>query len=340
MRAAAIAVALSVLAAGGCSSKAQSQGGAAAVSGMAAVPASARVVVALDVERLAASPVVARAAGQLLGRAPALQVRLERLGADCGIDVPAQVRRVIIALGDPEKGQVLLVATGSIAEGALAQCLTKVVGAGGGTLTARPAAGRTLYHVKEGDRAVYFAFGQSDTIVIGTQEAWVVEAVGTGTKVGDSPEMKALLARVDAKAPIWAAGLVDERVAQGLVRASKGQISAGPRAVFATVDPSDGLRAELAAVMESEADASALESLAKPQLGLLAVAAQIKGLGPVVGKLTARREETAVRFGIALTETELNQALKAIDMGAPASQDAPPAAPASDPDVDADSSGD
>lgn len=340
MRRAAIAVVVSVLAAGGCSSKAQSQGGAAAVSGMAAVPASARVVVALDVERLAASPVVARAASQLLGRAPALAERLARLGADCGIDVPTQVRRVILALGDPDQGQILLVATGRIAEATLAQCLTKVVGAGGGTLTARPAAGRTLYHVTEGDRAVYFAFGQADTIVIGTQEAWVTEAVGTGKKVGDSPEMKALLAQVDARAPLWAAGLVDERVAQGLVRASKGQIASGPRAVFATMDPSDGLRAELAAVMESESDASALESLAKPQLGLLAVAAQIKGLGPVVGKLTARRDETAVRFGIALTEAELNQALKAIDMSAPPSQDAPPAAPATDPDVDAGSSGD
>jgi hypothetical protein len=235
---------------------------------------------------------------------------------------------------------VLLVATGTLAEAELASCLTRVVGAGGGTLSAHPAAGRTLYQIKEGDRTVYFAFGQADTIVIGTQKAWVTEAVGTGKKIADAAEMKAVLARVDARAPVWAAGLVDERVATGLVRASKGEIAAGPRAVFATLDPTDGLRAELGAVMESEADANALESLAKPQLGLLAVAAQIKGLGPVVGKLTTRREDAVVRLGIALTEAELNQALKAIDMSMPPSQDAPPAAPAIGPDVDAGSSGD
>jgi hypothetical protein len=337
----AVAGALVGLTAPGCSSKAESRGGGAvAVSGMSAVPANARVVVAFDVDRLAGSQVVARAAAQLVAHAPDLGARIERLSKDCGIDVTTQVRRVILALGDPDQGQVLLVATGSVTEAALAQCLTRVVGGGGGSVNGRMVNGRTLYTIKEGTRTVHFTFGQADTVVIGTLEPWVLEAVGPGKKVGDTAEMKELLARVDAKAPVWAAGLVDSRVAAGLVRASKGQIARGPQAVFGTLDPVDGLRAELGAVMPSEDDAKAMESLVKPQMGLLAVAAQVKGLGPVVGKLTARREGTVVRLGLALTEAELNQVLKAIDMGAPASQDAPPAASATVPESDAGSSGD
>jgi hypothetical protein len=340
MRAAVLALAVA-LGAGACSSKAESRGGgAAAVSGMAAVPASARVVVQLDVEKLVDSPIVARAASRLLAHAPTLAARVERLSKDCAIDVTTRVRRVIVALGDPAEGEVLLVATGTITEAELAQCLTRVVGAGGGTVSGRVAAGRTIYTVKESGRTVHFAFGQADTVVIATQEPWLQDAIGTGKKIADSADMKPLLARVDARAPVWAAGLVDEAVASGLVRASKGQITRGPQAVFGVMDPSDGLRAELGAVMASDDDAKAMESLAKPQLGLLAVAAQVKGLGPVVGKVTTRREGPVVRFGLALTEAELNQVLKAIDMGVPASQDAPPAASATVPDADAGSSGD
>jgi hypothetical protein len=337
MRAALAAV---VCVAAACSSKAASQSAAVAVSGMQAVPESARVVVSFDVDRLAGSQVVTRAAAQLVSRAPDLGARLEKLATDCKIDVVQQIKHVILALGDAARGQVLLVATGSIAEADLAQCLTRVIGGGGGTMSAKPAGGRTLYEVKDGNRTVHFAFGRADTLVIGTDEAWVSEAVGTGHKIADSVAMKPILARVEAAAPLWAAGLVDPAVGQGLVRASKGQLTAGPQSVFGHVDPGDGLKAELGFVMASEADAKALESLANPQLGLLAMAAQIKGLGPVVGKLNARHDGPVVRFGITLTQAELNQVLKTIDMDAAASQDAPPAAPTAVPGVDAGSSGD
>jgi len=340
-----IAVAGLVLAAAACTKKAESHGGAPVpVTGLAAVPASARVVVSFDVERLGDAPLVARATEQLLARAPELGERIDRLARDCNIDVATQVKRAILALGDPEQSQVLLVVTGKLDEATLAQCLTRVVGSGGGAMTAQAAGGRTVYQVAEGNRTVYFAFGQGDTVAIGTSQPWLVEALGTGPKVADDPEMKALTARANSAAPVWAAGKVDPRVGQGLVKATGGQVAAGPKAVFGSIDPAAGLRAELGVVMASDGDAKALETLSKGQLGLMAMAAQIKGLGPVVGKITTARQAEVVRFGVVLSHDEVNEILKAIDMRAPPSQDAPPAGQSPDsgtgPLKDAGSSGD
>jgi len=80
----------------------------------------------------------------------------------------------------------------------------------------------------------------------------------------------------DTKAAMWAAGKVDDRVRQGLVKVTNGQLSAGPAAIMMSADPTAGLKLDLAAAMASPADAKALESFAKANLGMLGMAAQAR----------------------------------------------------------------
>jgi hypothetical protein len=299
------------------------------VSGLGAVPASATAVVTADVARVADSPLVQRAVDQLLLRDPQLGERWKKLSASCKLDA-SKLRHVVLAIGphegpNPGTGPVLMVVTGQLVETELAGCVRSLVGQGGGTLTAKPVAGRTLYQAKEGNRTMFFAFGKADTVVLGSNEAYVTEALGTGKKVLDNPELRTWLELVDQKAPLWAAGKVDERVRGGLVRLTEGQISAGPAAMVVSANPSEGLRLELGAVMTSEKDAKTLESFAKTQLGLLAMAAQAKSLGRVVDKVTISADKQVVRFRAALGIDEVNLLISALDGGGVTAQDSPPA---------------
>lgn len=299
------------------------------VSGLAAVPASATAVVVADVARVADSPLVQRAVDQLLLRDAELNERWQKLADTCKLDARS-LKHLVLAIGPtqgtgPGTGPVLMVATGKLVEAELASCVRGIVGQGGGTLTAKPLGTRTLYQAKEGNRTMYFAFGTPDTVVLGSNEAYVSEALGTGKKATDNPELASWMALADQKAPLWAAGKVDERVRGGLVKLTSGQISQGPRAMVMSANPEDGLALEVGAVMASEQDAKTLESFAKSQLGLLAMAAQAQSLGKVVNKITISAEKQVVRFKAALGTEEVNLLISALDGGGVTAQDSPPA---------------
>jgi hypothetical protein len=199
-----------------------------------------------------------------------------------------------------------------------------LVGKGGGELTAKTTDGRTLYQAKDGGRTMFFAFGRPDTVVLGSDEAFVTLALGPGKKALDNPELKAWIGLADQQAPVWAAGKVDDRVRQGLVRVTAGQLTAGPVAMIVAADPSNGARLEVGALMASDKDSKALESFTKSQLALLGMAAQARGLGKIVDKIAVAAEGALVRFKLALTTEEVNQLLSAIDSGGLSKQDATP----------------
>lgn len=299
------------------------------IAGLAAVPATATAVVSIDVPRVASSPLVGRAVEKLLLQDAELAGRWQRLRDECKLDVLGAVSHVVLALGVKAEGgaPVLLIATGKLVETELAACVRGLVGKGGGTLTAKTADGRTLYQAKEGNRSVWFGFGRPDTVVLGSQEAFVVEALGPGKKVEDNPALKAFIDKADRKQSIWAAGEVDAALGERLLRPAAGALKAGPRGFVVAADATSGLRAQLGAIMASAEDAKALELLAKQQLGLLAMAAQVKGLGRLVGKITATAEGSVLRLAVALDPTEINQLLSAVDSDGTGSQDAPPAEP-------------
>lgn len=313
---------------GGCKDKGKAKV-AAPIAGLDAVPGSATAVVSIDVPKVASSPLVQRAVEKLLLADAELSSRWERLREECKLDVVQSVSQVVLALGPkpaPEvAAPVLLVASGKLVEAELAACVRSLVGKGGGTLSARTAEGRTLYQAKEGSRTVWFGFGRPDTVVLGSQEAFVLEALGAGKKVAENAELRAFMDLADRNQAVWAVGLVDPAIGERLLAPAAGALKAGPRGFVISGDATAGVRASLGAVMASVEDAKALENLAKQQLGLLAMAAQVKGLGRLAGKITAVAEDKIVRISVALDPTEINQLLSAVDSANPGSQDAPPA---------------
>jgi hypothetical protein len=314
-----------VVATGGCKSKRK----AVEVIGLSAVPASAQVVVAADVARLASSPLVNRAVETLLLKDADLASRWQRLNESCKLDVN-KLKQVVLAIGPSAEGAaastgpVIMIVTGQLVETDLAECVRSMVGQGGGSLTAKTVDGRTLYQAKDGKRTMFFAFGRPDTVVLGASEAYVKEALGPGKKLADNAELTTWVRRADQKAPLWAAGRVDERVRAGLVKVTNNQLSAGPVALVLAVDPSDGAKVDLGAVMASAADAKKLESFAKTQLGLLAMAAQAKKLGSVVEKVAISSDSEVVRFKTNLTMADVNLLISALDGGVSTAQDSPP----------------
>jgi hypothetical protein len=292
------------------------------VTGLGAVPGSARVVIGVSPARLATSDVVVRAFLRLLERDADLAMRVDRLAEGCHI-AGSEVESLHLVLSDTAP-QPLLIATGPFSEADLAKCVQTTVGAGGGSMTVEQDAGRTLYHVVDGQHSMWFSFGQRDTVVLSGARELVIESLGDGPRVLDQPEMRALIERADTRAPVWAVGRVDDQLGQRLLRLTRGQVQSPPRAFLGRLDPTDGLQAELTAVAASEADAKVLESKVEPMLSLAAMAAQARGMGPLFGNVSVRQERDAVRIGITLTDAELKDVLSKVDSSPPPEQDAGP----------------
>jgi hypothetical protein len=328
----AVTITVTVIAAvAGCSKKAHvPTGPSPEVTGLAAVPSTADVIVGMDAGRLAESSIVARAIDMLLAREPELATRWQALRESCRLEVK-QVNRLMIALGPPPPGgrlgtgPMILIATGKISEPDLVKCVRDIVGKGGGSLVVKGGEGRTLYQVKDGARTMFIAFGRPDTVVLGNNEAYVQEAVGGGTKALDNPELAGWIKLANQDAPVWIVGRVADRLKASLVRASNGALKAGATAYVGTLDPTDGVRVELLALMESRADAKQLESLANLNLVGLSWAAQVAALAKVVQKLSIQAEGSMVRFSVPLTMDDVNRVLSALDGDRAPAQDSPPA---------------
>jgi hypothetical protein len=300
------------------------------VTGLAAVPASAQVVIVADVQRVLESELIDRAIDQLMMRDADLATRWQRLHDTCKIDLKS-ISHVALAIGpnagnSPGTGPVLMVVTGKLVEADLATCVRGMVGQGSGGLTAKDANGHTLYQAVDGNRTMYFAFSRPDTVLLGSNEAYVREGLGIGAKVSSDPELSKWIGRANQKAPVWAAGRVDDRVKGGLVRVTNGQLKEGPKAMLLSVDPTNGAKVEISAVMASDADAKALESFAKAQLGLMAMGAQIKSLGRIVDRVQISSENETVRFKADLGMDEVNLLISVLDGKAPDEQISPPPA--------------
>jgi hypothetical protein len=323
------ALALTIVIAASCGKKSSDTSAPAPeVSGLAAVPASAEVVIGIDVTKVARSPLVQRAADQLLLRDPDLAARWQRLRDSCKLDLSAQVKRVMLAIGPhqgkPGTGPSIVVATGAIVENDLTSCVRAMLGQGGGQLSGKDLDGRTLYSAKDGSRTMYFAFGRADTVVLGANEAYVTEALGSGKKALSNSDLAKIIALADPNAPIWAAGRVDDRLRAGLATVTKGAVSAGPSAFVVAIDPTDGAKLDIGAVMANAADAKALETFAKQELGTLAMFAQMKGLQRVVDKLEVHADNDVLRLSAKLSVYDVNQLLSVLDGTPPPAQDATP----------------
>jgi hypothetical protein len=320
----------------GCSKKPPAPSGPPPeLTGLAVVPANAEALVGADLAKLSDSPVIDRVTDLLL-RDPTLAERWQRFRDGCKIELGKQIKRVMLALGphagpQPGTGPVLMVAVGTLPEVELKDCVTKLVGTGGGTLTGKPVLGRTLYLARDGNRTMYFAYGRPDTIVLGSDEAYLTEALGDGKKAPDNPELSTWRRLVNQSAPLWAVGRTDPRIRDGLVQLTKGQITAGPVGFALSADLSDGAKLQLSAIMNTPEQAKSLESYIKAELALLTAAAQWKSLGSVVGKIGVTVDNAVVQFRVTLTVDDLNRLLSTLDAASSPAQDRAPAPPGADP---------
>lgn len=299
---------------------------------LGAVPASATVVLGANVEALARSRLVARAAEQMFERDPALKKRLDRLRTDCKFDPAKDLHRVVIGLGSGPD-DVVLIASGSFEQARVGDCLNRALGQGGGNVTVKTTGQHTLYRADTGSHVVWIAVGTNGTLALSRSESFLDDALGNGPKVTESPVMKPVLARANRQAPLWAAGLVPERVGKGLVQATAGQVAAPPKAAYGELDPENGIHAKLGVVMADQMDAKAAASKAVFELALGAMVAQKLGLGPIVAKIKAQADGPVLAMSLDLTIDELNQLLQAWPGGTP------PAAPSRDAGVTAGDSG-
>jgi hypothetical protein len=300
------------------------------VTGLAAVPSTADVIVGLDTNRLAESPIVGRAIEMLLAREPELATRWQTLRESCKLEL-GQVGHLMIALGpSPPGGRIgtgpmILIATGKVSEPDLVRCARDIVGKGGGSVVVKNGQGRTLYQVKDGARTMFIAFGRPDTVILGNNEAYVQEAVGGGSKALDNPELAGWIKVADQNAPVWVVGRVADRLKTSLIRASGGLLKAGAKAYVGSLDLTEGVKGELRALMESAEDAKQLESLANLNLVGLSWAAQRAALAKIVQKLSIKAQGDTVRFSVPLTMDDVNRVLQALDGEEAPAQDSPPA---------------
>jgi hypothetical protein len=329
-RAALVVLAAAVLLAG-CRKKASvATGPSPEVTGLAAVPSTAEVIVAIDARRLAESQLVTRAIEMLLGREPELASRWQALRESCKLELE-HVGRVMIALGPTPAGgrlgtgPMVMIATGKISEAEIVRCVREIIGKGGGSLVVRTHEGRTLYQVKDGTRTMFIAFGRPDTVILGNHEAYVHESVGGGQKALDNPELAAWLKLADQNAPVWVVGRVAERLKAGLVRASNSTLKAGAKAYVGSLDLTTGVEADLIALMESPQDAKRLESLLNLNLVGLSWAAQVAALAKIVQKVSIQAQGASVHFSVPLTMEDVNRVLSALDEDRAPAQDSPPA---------------
>ncbi len=283
---------------------------------LGSVPASATVVIGANVAALARSRLVTRAADKMFERDPALEKRLARLRSDCAFDPAKDLDRVVIGLGaGPD--DVVLIASGQFDKDKVGDCLNRALGEGGGNLTVKSTGPHTIYRADTGTHVVWIAVGSNGTLALSRSEAFLGEALGSGPKVTESATMKPVLARANRQAPLWAAGLVPERVGKGLVQATGGKVAAPPRAAYGELDPDDGISAKLGVVMADNMDAKTAASKAVLELALGAMVAQRLGLGPIVAKIQAQAEGPVLAMSLDLTVDELNQLLQAWPGGAP-----------------------
>jgi hypothetical protein len=330
--AAALAAAAAALA-GGCGDSAEedAKAVAAAVEGIAAVPASADVILGADVGALARSALIERAIAGMLTADPGLREELQKLLGGCGTDPVRDVSSVLLAMDNPEKegagaDRVLLVATGHLSEAKLTSCVGKHMSQLGGKLVEKTEGGRVTYQADAppGRLDVWFAFGSPETLIVSSSGEFLAEAMGTGPRVAGDASMAQLIKRARTPgAALWAAGRVPPAVGKGLAAATGGKVGA-PRAMFGHVAAETGLTVELGVELASAEEAKAALSLAQNQLRLLTQVAQKWRLGRSVAKVSTEAVGPTLFFRANLTDEELRQALAPIDRDAGPDQNPAP----------------
>ncbi len=291
----------------------------ASVEGLQAVPASASVVIGLDVRKLVESPVVLRAVDRMLARDATLKDEFGAVLGACKIDLTKDVDAATVAM--IPRGSTtdsLLVAKGRFSESALTACLGRFLGESGGRLESSEFEGRALYHQVGGEDpdGVWLSFGSKDTLLVASAREALELSLSDGEKLsGTKSALARFASRARTDAAIWAMATIDAAIGKGLVEATGGQVKPA-QSILGSVDLSEeGMNLVLEVEMRSEQDAKTLISQVAIQAQGFAMVIQIDAIGPLIKKLQLGTDGPWATLGWRLSNQELADLMGASMLG-------------------------
>jgi hypothetical protein len=280
----------------------------APVAGLSAIPAEARVVVGVNVTKVAASPLVRRVLSSALDRDPVVRKDVSQLILQCHLDPARDLDSVLVALGDPlAPTEALLVAQGKLDPSALVACIKESLAEDGQTVTETQVDGQTAY-VMSGGAPVWFMFTAPGTVVAAASEAWLRKARDPAApKCQSNARTAGLLARTDTTAAMWGVGFLPAELGSALMRVTDQAVKQPATALFGQVRVDKELAVELHAELHDEADARALAEFGGAQLGHLTLMAQAISMGSLVSKIKLEAHGKIARVSVTLDPADLDK---------------------------------
>ncbi len=221
------------------------------------VPASVRYVAAIDLPRLAGTPVGDKLREALIGAAV-------ELPASCKSLNPTALGNVILA-GGGDGGELVGIAAGKMAERPVITCLTALVKSRGGALKNKKLAGRTAYYATgSADDNGWITWTRAGTPIMAGDEAMLTATLDAkAAKI--SPELAALVASADHRRMMWGAAKVTSAEVQTLP-VPAGMVT-GPVTIRFGIDLGAELELDVAFGFASTEEANRVAQELRKQLG-------------------------------------------------------------------------
>jgi hypothetical protein len=290
----------------------------ATVDGLGAIPGEAKIVVGVNVAKLAESTLAKRTIRRLLAEDPALASRVEALLDGCGLDPARDLETVHVGIVE-DGASYVLVARGAFDETRIVECVRKSIAASNGVLEARMVANAPAYVAKDGAGAdkAWLAFGAPNVLILAGSEAWITKARDpAAAKVTAQGDMMGLIHRTDTAKALWLAGRVPGPIGKGVVEVTSGIVKAAPTGAWGHFQAgSGGLDLELNVEMTSDEDAYGLSEFGKKQLENIVLIAQTQGLGPKAAKIRLSATGKVAHMSLKLSASELGELEAQLDKG-------------------------
>jgi hypothetical protein len=312
-------LALALVAAGSCRGGCRrGEDRAATVEGrLALFPESTRMVAAIDVAKLRASPAAAKLAAQAQ-QSPADLHEIEEFARRTGFDPLRQLGSVTVAF--PEEARVhgefgLLLRADQLDETRLVAYVRDQLQKGGDDLVATPHGRFTLWSSRrDPDLVGFFIDAQSFALGAGgwgPKMADLAETARPGDSAATNVDLVRLVERAAGAHALWGAAIVPEGTRQTLAAESQFADAAGIMTLSVGVDLGKGAGAVLLADVATAAQAGALASSVtqslrdakrSPQLLML-------GLGPYLDGVSARATDHTFELKAGLSEPAFDDLL-------------------------------
>ena len=291
-------------------------------------PASANVVISLDLDSLRTNPLYQMIWGMIAANPDAQEV-LGQMETQAGFDPNRDLSTMLIALtGDDDRFAFLI--EGSFNVDQIVAFL--------GTLDPTEMAtiqygGQTIYHdpSEVGADKAYFAFVNNNLMAVGTQDdlGAVLDVIGgTGASLTTNEALNGLCSSADTSGVVWFCGVMTPTMQAQMV----GTPMAGMTNMYGSGDLTSGLNFTYVLGTNTEAEATTMSQFLQTSLAEARTQPEIAqmGLAGILDAVTIGNTGTTVSINVAVPEQTLNQIvgmLTAIMAAQGMSQQAAPPAP-------------